>query len=227
MITPSHLTPRKGFTLIELLIVVAIIAVLAAIAVPNFLEAQTRAKVSRVKSDQRTIATAMEAYAVDTNVYPEQLPFNTNGFLSTVTLRRLTTPVAYLTSLGACIDIFNTQLNQNAGNGFELGQPYLFANYAQFYPIQNINDPDLQFRGWAVVSFGPDKLNGTDGNTPNSRAMIQMPPVVSRFGAAGLSGATPSWYDCKYDPTNGTISPGDIGRAGGSTPAAAMALMNN
>ena len=59
----------KGFTLIELLIVVAIIAILAAIAVPNFLEAQTRAKVARVKADMRTLATALESYYVDHNNY--------------------------------------------------------------------------------------------------------------------------------------------------------------
>lgn len=60
---------KKAFTLIELLIVVAIIAILAAIAVPNFLEAQTRAKVARVLSDQRTYATALETYMIDHSTY--------------------------------------------------------------------------------------------------------------------------------------------------------------
>ena len=58
---------HKAFTLIELLIVVAIITILAAIAVPNFLEAQTRSKVSRLMTDIRSIVVAMETYRVDNN----------------------------------------------------------------------------------------------------------------------------------------------------------------
>ena len=102
---------RRAFTLIELLIVVAIIAILAAIAVPNFLEAQTRSKISRVKSDMRTIATGIEAYAVDYNRPPvgtvEMIPacisqnyasFDYNA-KNPIAESKLTTPVAYIASL--------------------------------------------------------------------------------------------------------------------------------
>lgn len=61
---------KKGFTLIELLIVVAIIGIIAAIAIPNLLNAIQRGKQKRSMADMRAIGTAVEAYAVDTNLYP-------------------------------------------------------------------------------------------------------------------------------------------------------------
>ena len=61
---------QKGFTLIELLIVVAIIGIIVAIAIPNLLNAIQRAKQRRTMGDMRAAATAAEAYAVDFTHYP-------------------------------------------------------------------------------------------------------------------------------------------------------------
>ena len=60
---------QKGFTLIELLVVVAIIGILAAIAIPQFAEYRQRGFDARAKSDLRNVATAEEAYFVDSEVY--------------------------------------------------------------------------------------------------------------------------------------------------------------
>jgi len=83
---------HRGFTLIQRLIVVAIIGVLAAIAVPNFLQAQTRAKVARAIGDLKSLGNALEMYHTDMNQYP----ISQSGPRS---LNALTTPVAYMGSV--------------------------------------------------------------------------------------------------------------------------------
>jgi prepilin-type N-terminal cleavage/methylation domain-containing protein len=157
-----------AFTLIELLVVVAIISILAAIALPNFLEAQTRAKVSRVQADLRTIATAQESYRVDWNQYPPSL-----------TLTHLTTPVAYMTSVPH--DVFDTmdfrQELQRASPGSRFFEHVCENGERRAVWADYIPAPAR----WLYKSWGP---NGTDDQTR------------------------------PYDPTNVTISRGDIARFG-------------
>jgi len=65
---------QGGFTLIELMVVIVIIGILVAIALPNFIGAQDRAKVSSVKANMHTIQTVIETYAVDWGgVYADNL----------------------------------------------------------------------------------------------------------------------------------------------------------
>src|SRR5690606_22010696 len=115
-------TTQRGFTLIELLIVVAIIAILAAIAVPNFLEAQTRAKISRAKADMRTITTGLETYSMDHNTYPRSnihswaLSFGADANQFRPTLERLTTPISYLNGGATFRDPFKGKAEYSGPN---------------------------------------------------------------------------------------------------------------
>lgn len=65
--SPEH---ERGFTLIELMIVVAIIAILAGILIPNFVNARSQAQTAACESNMRSIATALELYYADNQVYP-------------------------------------------------------------------------------------------------------------------------------------------------------------
>lgn len=170
-----------GFTLIELLIVVAIIGILAAIAIPNFLQAQTRAKVARARSDLRNAGSALELYYVDNNVYPPRECNNHLGrwhYGSFSVWRRLTTPVDYV-SAETFKDPFVTHLPHGA---FDV---YVFLVHNSYNTSvchsHGIPPRFMTIRKWSAHSHGPDRIN----NANSIQILI-------------------------YDPTNGTISNGDI-----------------
>lgn len=197
---------RSGFTLIELLIVVAIIAILALIAVPNFLEAQTRAKVSRAKSDMRTLVTAEEAYFVDWNSYTQGV----GGDLPPEGFVKLTTPVAYITTIPP--DPFGW----TKYSGSRRWPKYEFGVGNKDGPAgRNPNNPGP---GWPADTFelesdGPDHADDTGGTTVDGRSAIL--PSTGGFPTTWMNIDPQRIANGFYDPTNGTVSSGEIFRTGG------------
>jgi len=141
--------------------VVAIIAILAAIAVPNFLEAQVRSQVSRAHSDMRSLANALESYSVDHNNYPP-IRLGTTLLSRYRRLDRLTTPVAYITT--APIDPFYEY--KSAADTFG-GQRPVYVCWDPSETDVNKASPTGAFmympeermrKGrWTLISAGPDR----------------------------------------------------------------------
>lgn len=183
----------KAFTLIELLIVVAIIAILAAIAVPNFLEAQTRSKVSRTHADLRSVATALEVFRTENNRYPR----TELGASLPARLKTLTTPVSYIGAIPH--DPFFVESRIGLG-GFD--PQYVYTSGNIYFGNSTVYDR-TEYLGsiYALAGRGPD-------NDINYGGYCMAHPVARNSGA-DVRGS--------YDPTNGTISAGDILRLGSGT----------
>ena len=204
----------SGFTLIELLIVVAIIAILAAIAVPNFLEAQTRAKVSRVKADLRTMQTAIETYRVDNNKAPADynaagnydpaipgLTVQPSGILNPGYIKGgkvypgLTTPIAYINNCWIK-DPFIAKTEAYTSISFDQ-QVYSYNTmvplWGRDYPKAGHQYWDNNYRDYygeyRLGSIGPDKDWYNKSNYASRRHTII------------------------YDASNGTVSIGNIWRS--------------
>ncbi len=205
---------QQAFTLIELLIVIAIILILFAIALPNFLEAQVRAKVTKVKGEIRTVATALEAYQTDWRDYPWGAELESLSFpalppaepaelhLATI----LTSPIPYLSELP------NDSFSNLFAEGSDQGRMVPF-NYTEEKTNLRLGDPILlaeltlavygsvRSARYVVLSHGPDGDHDEFGDHDHEEAA-----PTSDEEEAHDHESTPA----NYAPTNGTKSSGDI-----------------
>ena len=185
---------KQAFTLIELLMVVAIVAILAAVALPNLLEAQARAKTARARSDLRTVATALETYRVDNAGYPAmRSPGFAGGppILAGSELKWwyvpdvLSTPIAFLSSAAMFCPF---------GGNWDKA-PYFPGGIWKRYGYENIPEMIDKARAWPVLQ------------------KRYRPQALDWSGDWRLECVGPDrlWNpSVLYDPSNGTVSGGDM-----------------
>jgi prepilin-type N-terminal cleavage/methylation domain-containing protein len=204
---------KRGFTLIELLIVIAIILILIAIALPNFLEAQIRAKVSRTQSDLRAYEFALESYNVDYKHFPWPMCCKNpnarpgrNGWpdsahcWQTVNLLEVTTPHKYISTVNRQ-DVFATDVGESAGmwanSGYYTYQPYHLGGW-----FMNGKPDYLARDAYCLLAWGP------------SQRHPDLPVHFPDWGPNTRGGH--GWGDVVYSATNGTNSLGILYRCGGT-----------
>ncbi len=210
---------RHGFTLIELLIVIAIILILISIALPNFLEAQARARLARVKGDLRSLVTAVEAFRTERGVL--LIDFWDDG--TTESKERwikkfgqvgknpqnpytrfeecyypLTSPAKYISQVP--IDLFNKPNKQVGLSAGETGLGYIYFDNDPLFP---------KTYDYGINRFYPgDALQISSQTKPLSEGEYGMLSV----GPDGFLGTDSNGNNrgMAYNPTNGTYSLGDM-----------------
>lgn len=181
----------KSFTLIELLIVVAIIGILAAIAVPNFLQAQIRAKLSRVVADFTMIRTGLESYYIDRNAYPNwTVDGRGDSGYHPLELRyiKLTTPVAYINTIPK--DPFASFANE---------ADWKLYGYTYDYVTDEGSGTGRTYgHRWKITSWGPDGINSWFNNYPGD--FYHISNGLMSHGDVGLFGPRSSKPTNVYMP---------------------------
>ncbi len=174
---------RTGFTLIELLIVVAIIGILAAIAVPNFLNAKQRATIARVQAEMRAVGESYSAYFLDNNQWPPHCD-------GAAQHRFVTTPIAYL----------NTSVDDPFAQSDRGRQDSLWVNtWGQYHPEVAM--------AWNTKSYGFESgiRNDPEFFEANKNAAF----FTMSFGSdADLDSPRPT--AARFESSNGLASNGDF-----------------
>ncbi|MGI6455410.1 MAG: prepilin-type N-terminal cleavage/methylation domain-containing protein [bacterium] len=220
-VTASHKTNRryermkglKGFTLIELLIVVAIIGILAAIAVPNFLNAQVRAKVARAESEMRSLQNALESFFIDNNSYP---PMNSGDRNLKRQYRE-----GFDEPDGATLEHAHIATGARSDRRIYLTTPVAYISSIPFDPFHGDGQSDSYGYGsdgtsyYILTSFGPDQQDG-HGSVADLNEWRYTGARLNdyRRKATRQQKGNFSLPEMVYDPSNGTSSSGDILRVG-------------
>jgi len=201
----------KGFTLIELLIVVAIIGILAAIAVPNFLNAQVRAKVARAESEIRSLKNSLESFFIDNNAY---MPMNTDRTTMNKQYRSLESDPA---KGAAVINIAHIAIgNARTGRRLYLTTPVAYISSIPYDPFRGSGTDGGYGYGsdgqsyYILTSWGPDTADGLGVKGGELDEREYTGARLSDFRRAGVRKSKFVLAGLKFDPSNGTSSSGDI-----------------